>query len=331
MLIPRYWAEHRDLRKFPDGKQATIRRFGWSMDSQEDARRHAEQRVAEAWESRTVPSLWKRLRYREPRAAYEFEGLPIREEIVEEYPEVGAVVTRNRYGARCLNVPDILFADIDTGSVGDRREAFGCSLVALVVLVAIPALLNWYFQGPWLVLTLIALFAIGCGIACLSSWRGYRLAKRPQDALIRVRGWCALNPAWRLHIYRTPAGFRLLATHAPIDPQGEEARKFAAAIGGDPLYQSMCVKQACFRARVSGKPWRMGMESRYGRRLWPWETPEETASRAAWVAEYEIVSLRYAACEFLETIGDGPDHPRAKAVREIHDRLCQMGRGFPSA
>ncbi|MFT4843826.1 MAG: hypothetical protein ACI8UD_002340 [Planctomycetota bacterium] len=38
-------------------------------------------------------------------------GLPIREEIVARN---GAdIITRNGYGARCLNEPDVLFADID--------------------------------------------------------------------------------------------------------------------------------------------------------------------------------------------------------------------------
>lgn len=40
------------------------------------------------------------------------DGLPIREEILEEHGEV--VITRNAYGAHCLNTPNVLFVDMDT-------------------------------------------------------------------------------------------------------------------------------------------------------------------------------------------------------------------------
>jgi hypothetical protein len=47
MIIPKYWAEAR-LRDRVRGHQLTLRRFGWSDASQEDAQASAEIRVKEA-------------------------------------------------------------------------------------------------------------------------------------------------------------------------------------------------------------------------------------------------------------------------------------------
>jgi hypothetical protein len=112
MLIPQYWAEasaqHRQR-----GKQITVRRFGWSNGSQDEAQRMAEQRAAEALQR---VRGGERLQRREPKVPYHgAEGVPIREEVLAEHD--GVVITRNSYGARCLNSEDVLFADVDFDEV----------------------------------------------------------------------------------------------------------------------------------------------------------------------------------------------------------------------
>ena len=47
MIIPRYWAESRLQHKTAD-KQVTVRRWGWSDESQEAAQAHADARAREA-------------------------------------------------------------------------------------------------------------------------------------------------------------------------------------------------------------------------------------------------------------------------------------------
>ena len=48
MIVPAYWAEGRVHEK-RDGKQVTIRRFGWSDESQAAAQAHADDRAREAF------------------------------------------------------------------------------------------------------------------------------------------------------------------------------------------------------------------------------------------------------------------------------------------
>lgn len=108
MIIPKYWAEAKTKTKF-EGRQYTIKRFGWSDQSLEAAQIHAEQRVTSAIEQIKVDQNIRRIDHK---VAYNgAEGLPIREEIVAQHDDV--IITRNTYGALCLNTPDVLFADID--------------------------------------------------------------------------------------------------------------------------------------------------------------------------------------------------------------------------
>lgn len=115
MLVATYWAECRLQQRLPaerpgrTRRRVTVRRLGWSNDSRAAAQAMAEARAQHALAQRLsgVESLWC-----EPRVAYNgAEGVPIREERLASQGE--AVLTRNVYGARCLNTAEVLFADID--------------------------------------------------------------------------------------------------------------------------------------------------------------------------------------------------------------------------
>jgi len=103
MLVPRYWAEARRQRR-KGRRQATVRRWGWSDDSPEAAQAHADARADEAleqlWQGDAIPRVESRRPY------HGAEGTPIREEIVARQGET--IITRNSYGAQCLNTPDVL-------------------------------------------------------------------------------------------------------------------------------------------------------------------------------------------------------------------------------
>jgi hypothetical protein len=50
MIIPDYWDEHKEKRKLSTRKPVTITRFGRSDLNQDDAKRHAKQRVEESFQ-----------------------------------------------------------------------------------------------------------------------------------------------------------------------------------------------------------------------------------------------------------------------------------------
>jgi hypothetical protein len=325
MIVPQFWAEGRAHTR-RDGHSFTVRRFGWSDTSPADAQANADARAAEALE-RILAG--ERLDRRERKVPYNgADGLPIREEIIGRHGDT--IITRNSYGARCLNTPNVLFADID--HLPTFPPPVGCAIVAL--LIAAGAVIQWLAGAPG--------WAIGLGVAAVLAalpmviWIG-RASGRPRGereeaARTRIERFAAAHPEWAFRVYRTPAGMRVLVTHRPFDPNEPAVREVFSALGVDPLYERMCLNQQCFRARVSPKPWRIGiarhMKPRPG--VWP-VRPERLSERQTWIEDYEATAEGFAACEFAEAIGSGIVHPEAARVVKLHDELSRATSGLPIA
>lgn len=324
MIVPAYWAEARRQQR-KDGRQITVRRYGWSDASQADAQQHAETRAGEALQRLLTG---EKLARREPKQPYNgADGLPIREEIVERHGT--AVVTRNSYGARCLNVPDVLFADIDHAHRAPLRLS-----VIVFVLAALAAALAGHACGSGFGYALAFAAVLGCAPAAHGLFRLWRWLAGGAEAqeLRRVRRYAHRHPDWGIRVYRTPAGLRLLVTHRPFAPDATEVAAFFAAVGTDPLYARMCRNQRCFRARVSAKPWRIGIGAHLKPRpgVWP-VAAEKQLQRAAWIAAYERAAEAWAACTSLEHLGPAAIHPAVAPVLALHDRLSRAGSKLPIA
>jgi hypothetical protein len=333
MIVPSFWAEARAQYR-RKGKQITIRRFGWSDASEEDAQHNAQARVDEAL-TRAVSG--EPLARREPKVPYNGgNGLPIREEVVDRIGDT--VITRNSYGAPCLNTPGVLFADIDFPAAASFRTIKNTALVLFAIGASVVYLLAAGGGGTrtLLIAAVIAALltlALASTIANLIHRIVVTNSGGPEKiARTRVLRFMSKRPDWLLHVYRTPAGLRLLATHRLFDPLEPEVAECFRELGTDPVYAAMCLNQHCFRARVSAKPWRIGIEGRLLPRpgVWP-VSPERLPQRRAWLERYDRAAAAFAACRFIETIGSGVSTPAAQAVQQLHDELCKARSGLPIA
>ncbi|MFO0931096.1 MAG: hypothetical protein U1E39_00140 [Planctomycetota bacterium] len=335
MFIPRYWSEASHREPLAGRKRVTVRRFGWSSAGQEEADTHARQRVEEAVAALREggPDALAAFTRRERAVAYAgADGLPIREEILAEHPALDAVVTRNAYGAACLNTTRAMFVDVDerTSQVG----LAGCvgALGGLVVgLLAGPLLFGWSVwagggAGLAVVGTLTAI------VRKLAERRDLHLRDPLAWALARTRAWCEAHPDWRVAVYATPAGARLLPLHATFDASDDASFEFMRFVEADALYVQMCRLQRCFRARVSPKPWRAGVPEHFrAGGTWPVRDAAKLAARVAWVRRYEAAARAFASCRYVETIGAGRSDARVEAVRRLHDDLCRATSGLTTA
>jgi hypothetical protein len=59
--------------------------------------------------------------------------------------------------------------------------------------------------------------------------------------------------------------------------------------------------------------------------------PERLPQRRAWLERYDSAAAGFAACRFIESIGNGVSAPAARAVQQLHDELCQAHSGLPLA
>lgn len=317
MIIPDYWAEaSRPHRQ--DGRPITIRRFGWSTTSQAEAQAMAETRAAEAV-TRIVAG--EHLERREPKTAYNgAHGLPIREEVLSRHGD--EVITRNAYGAHCLNSPRALFADVDF----PEPQAAALKLASLAFFLAvISGVVALHYQSWTILFVLLVISAIlALGKAALFPKPQANQGSPDQLARERIQKFLSAHPDWSLRLYQTPGGLRLLATHQPFDPSSPEVQEFFAAIGADPVYVRMCTNQKCFRAWLTGKPWRMGISSHLRPQpgVWPVH-PDRLPLRLQWVEHYESLAPGFAACRFLESLGPRPVHDDLREVIALHDRLSR--------
>jgi hypothetical protein len=335
VFIPRYWAEAVQTERLEGRRQVTVRRFGWASTSRADAEVHARQRLDEALAvlRSDGPEALRSFTRRERTVAYAGgQGLPIREEIVREWPEADAVLTRNSYGALCLNTTRALFVDVDRPVT---RVPMWVSFVMVAGAVA-GAILGprWFGAGRFLSLIVGAGLVgwVALVVARLLDRRDLRTRNPVAWAVGRARAWCESRHLWRVAVYETPAGARLLPLHAAFDAGADEAYAFMEFVGVDPRYERMCRLQRCFRARVSAKPWRAGISEHFpAGGVWPVTDPGKLARRAAWVDAYESTARSYAACRKVEVVGTGRTDPSVEVVRALHDDLAQATSRLPIA
>lgn len=220
---------------------------------------------------------------------------PFREPVLEEMWDSDgsrlAVVSRNSYGCLVLNTTDVMFVDVDLRT---RPEGLMQSLKRL----------------------------IGRG--------GPTPAQRAQAEALDLLRRVASRDAWLgVRVYRTHSGLRYLMTHRRIDPTAEVTHQLMAELGADPLYLRLCETQSCFRARLTPKPWRCGVEAL--KVAYPWRDEEDEAAVRRWIERYEAAASGYATCSMVEEIGPSPVDPDIERVIEFHDRATGVGSRRPLA
>ena len=325
MIIPKFWAEGRIQHK-EKCKQVTVRRLGWSKTSEAEAQANADTRAQEAL--KRILTGEKLARWEKKGPYNGAEGVPICEEIVSEHGET--IITRNSYGARCLNTPNVLFADIDFET--QPRDSVSCFLTLVFMIGA--ALASWKLGSLiWFLPLGVGAIALGVSLAYGFQKLHHKLNGGVEKlANTRIDSFINANPDWRLRVYRTPAGFRVMVTHRTFAPDAPEVTQLFQSLKVDPVYVKMCQRQKCFRARVSPKPWRIGIESHMRPRSGRWPVkPEIAPVRRSWIDAYEQKALEFSSCRFEREIGRGTMNREVDKVLILHDELARALTALPCA
>jgi hypothetical protein len=317
MIVPEYWSESR-TKKVVDGRQFTIKRFGWSDTSELDAKHHADARLKEAVKTLEAEGDVRRIDHK---TSYNgAEGIPIREEVISKHQDI--VISRNSYGALCLNTPDVLFADIDF----ECEASLKTYVIAFILLFFCAAITGLFFKS-WLALALGAVAAVIFTSTVANLMHSMMLGLSggfERKALDRIKRVSRENVELHFRVYRTPLGFRVLLMNDTYCPAGDSALKLLKDLQSDSIYIQMCKNQNCFRARVSPKPWRIGVERLKPRPgVWPIKE-ERMGERRNWVRMYESTAKNYSSCHYLMKLGSDKVAAKAEFVRQIHDDLCKV-------
>jgi hypothetical protein len=127
-----------------------------------------------------------------------------------------------------------------------------------------------------------------------------------------------------MRVYETHKGIRVIVSGRWFDPRSPQTTQFMRSCNADWLYTTLCRKQACFRARLTPKPYRMKLRAH--RVVYPRDAAEE-AALLAWLPGYESASEGYATCRFVRSIGIEAKSP----IIDYHDQLTGASSGRPLA
>ncbi len=290
MIVPRYWV--RDKQPFPDPLiNDTVGCWGWSETSEAEARERSQQATGRlvAWLQQLNegknPDHWLA-------SWYGYDARPAREEVVEEFRddagETAAMVTRNSYGCLVLNTRDLVFVDAD---IPPQPTSDG-SLVGMIK--------GLFGRTP--------------------TKDGTPLPSQEAQLKQRILAWADDRPNIALRLYRTAAGFRGMITNRAINAAHAEAESLLDSLPTDPLYRMLCKSQQCYRARLTPKPWRVGV--RPPRQRFPWANATVEQAFRAWQRGYEDASSGFATCQLVEQRGPDEVLPELAPLVELHDRIC---------
>lgn len=215
-----------------------------------------------------------------------YSEIPIREPVLQTLAiegETVGLVTRNRYGCRVLNTDRVLFADIDL--TPPRQAAPGL----------ISKITRWFRPTP--------------------------LPTRPDQsvessAIEHIERWHA-QTGIAVRVYRTFAGLRVMVVDRQFAPLSPEAADILLTLKSDPLYVQLTKRQDCFRARLSPKPWRIGVSTPSHRS--EIARPSYADELARWAEPYEVRAAKFATCRLIQTFGEPAADDVIRAIIALHD------------
>jgi hypothetical protein len=205
---------------------------------------------------------------------------PVVDQILDGAGHEIAVISRNAYGALVLNAATVMIVDIDVDSAIPR-----------------PGFIARIF---------------GAKPPSVESVLHHKL-----DG---VRDWQRANSQYTIRIYRTAAGLRLIFTSQVFDQVDSAVISIMDQLQSDPLYRDLCISQQCFRARLTPKPWRIGLLPPVQK--FPFLSEAQEKAFYKWYSSYTTAANAWAVCEMLESIGEASAHPVAWQIVELHDSLC---------
>lgn len=149
---------------------------------------------------------------------------------------------------------------------------------------------------------------------------GQKKPSRDEQIIARIQQVVERDRRLGLRVYRTSNGFRCLATTQTFDPLSGESARLLEQLESDPQYVKLCRIQECYRARISPKPWRMGIDKPPAR--FPFQDAPTERRYRDWQANYEKTARLFATCALIGDFGSPHVHPEVDAIQRLHDHFA---------
>jgi hypothetical protein len=116
-------------------------------------------------------------------------------------------------------------------------------------------------------------------------------------------------------IYRTFKGLRVIVLGEDFHPRTYKSYDLMCDFDCDDIYSILCIKQNCFRLRLTPKPERIGITDKYD-------------SSQSWIDRYNQAIIGFASAKFIQQIGPDIDLPDEI---KIHDNVTGSFTSMPLA
>ena len=372
MNIPSYWSEHTIEfayeNKRTKNKTTKIKRYGWSNISQDKAKEHAIERCQQAKQTLLATGRVKRI---EGKDSYlDKTGLPIREQVLNRYPDLNCVTTINSYGATCLNVENVMILDIDNEDMTRfcwKQKLIDKPLLILekvpmrFVFLAVFLLITTFLFGvkpfassvsdiglylSYIILTFFVSLVLGIALFVFFQSRDSKKLRKWLEnqggelAILEIiiNNFLQENNDFAFNIYQTPLGFRLITLQDTFSANDEKTQLCFNQLPVDSCFAKLCQVQNCFRARVTAKPWRIEQDKHSQQNIEPripnryfWLNNDKTKQRNEWLHTYHQLAKNYSACHFIKRAGNSNTHKQVAKVVQLHNDLCRSHSKLPLA
>lgn len=125
-------------------------------------------------------------------------------------------------------------------------------------------------------------------------------------------------------VYETFQGARVIVLGKEFSTKDRGTYEMMNEFNCDSLYVTICRKQACFRARLTPKPYRMKMQAYKVK----YPSDGNDFEFQNWLSIYEQASHNFSVCNFVEQIGASQ---YAGEVVQLHDEITGVNVNQPLA
>lgn len=223
---------------------------------------------------------------------------------------LNAFVTRNNYGCEVLCVDKMMILDIDNNT----NFSYHSNLPKYTFLEKILSKCHVYTKKYLEKKSQIQ--QITQEIEFLA--KKYNLTTEfEKHSVYQVSKILKNYPNINLRFYRTTNGWRLIETSAFHEPKSADVWNLMTKLCVDKTYMLFCLRQNCFRARLTPKPWRIGMQRLDIR--YPPDTKDNEQKYLQWIGEYNKIKNNFSTIKFKFEMGSCVHNSNVDKIITFHD------------
>ena len=119
-------------------------------------------------------------------------------------------------------------------------------------------------------------------------------------AMVEKRSEKYIRDGLGFRVYETAKGVRVIVTGGSFDPESRASKNLLKDMNADRLYALLCVRQKCYRARLTAKPSRIKCRAR------KFKVPyakDELEDMERWKVAYYKQARNFSVCKYVITFG----------------------------